>query len=180
MSLDDDLCFARDDALADVVLSLRTMDDPARIVGPAGCCFGEHLSYTKRSDVYAGYAAADRNGPAARASGDEAVDMVKGRALALRRNRLDGLGLPAEREDDIFLSAALAGGRRRFHRVPPRLTGAFRELPELGVGNWMMPGHLDGRDRAAAEHFRPVLPQSGPAADHLGSGPCARVGSRDG
>ena len=29
MSLDDDLCFARDDALADVVESLRAMDDPA-------------------------------------------------------------------------------------------------------------------------------------------------------
>lgn len=42
MSLDDDLCFARDDALADVVESLRNMDDPARIVGPVGCRFGEN------------------------------------------------------------------------------------------------------------------------------------------
>ena len=157
MSLDDDLCFARDDALADVVESLRAMDDPARIIGPVGCRFGEHPSYTERRDVYAGYARADtkeRTVPAAR---DQAVDMVKGRAMALRRDRLEGLELPEEREDDIFLNAARAGGGRRFHRIPMRLRHAFRELPERGAGNWRRPGHLRSRERAAAEYFLPVF-----------------------
>ena len=159
MSLDDDLCFARDDALADVVESLRNMDDPARIVGPVGCRFGENPNYTERSDVYAEYAPAGTSTQIIRSTGYEAVDMVKGRSMALRRDRLDGLELPEEREDDIFLSAAIAGGRRRFHRIPKRLKFAFRELPEHGVGNWQRPEHLRSRDRASAEYFRSVLPQ---------------------
>ncbi len=159
MSLDDDLCFARDDALADVVGSLRSMEDPARIVGPVGCCFGETPSYTERRDVYAGFAPADMSEQTIRSVRYEAVDMVKGRSMALRRDRLDGLELPEEREDDIFLSAAMAGGRQRFHRIPKQLKYAFRELPELGVGNWQRPDHLRSRNRAAAEYFRPVLPQ---------------------
>lgn len=153
MSLDDDLCFARDDALADVLESLHAMDDPARIVGPAGCRLGENLSYTSRRDVYAGYARPHRKEQAVRTSASEVVDMVKGRSMAFRRQCLDGLDLPSEREDDIYLSAVLSKGARGFHRVPVRLDGAFRELPELGVGNWKKPGHLQSRDRAAAEHF---------------------------
>ena len=153
MSLDDDLCFARDDALADVIESLGTMDDPARIVGPAGCCLGEPASYLQRRDVYAGFARAHAELRTAAAGPDKPVDMVKGRAMALRRELLDGLTLPQEREDDIFLSAALAGGRRQFHRVPSRIKHAFRELPELRVGSWQTPGHLESRERATRTYF---------------------------
>jgi len=156
MSLDDDLCFARDDALADIVGLLRAMDSPDRIVGPAGCCLGENFSYTERREVYANRTPARTIEPAISTSGYEEVDIVKGRSMALRRDRLDGLGLPEEREDDIFLSAALAGGRRRFHRIPARLKNAFLELPMLGVGNWRMPEHSHSRDRAAAAYFRPA------------------------
>ncbi len=178
MSLDDDLCFARDDALADVVESLRAMDDPARIVGPVGCRFGENPGYTERRDVCAGYARADMAEQAIPTTGYEAVDMVKGRSMALRRDRLDGLEFPEEREDDIFLSAALAGGRPRFHRIPLRLKYAFRQLPELGVANWRMPGHLDSRDRAAAEYFRPELPRSTDRERRSVAAAQARNGSR--
>lgn len=145
MSLDDDICFARDDALADVVESLRTMDDPARIIGPVGCRFGKIPSYAARNDVYT-------DGILTR-SGYEAVDMVKGRCMAFRRDRLDGLELPDEREDDIYLSATFAGGLRQFHRIPGRLKNAFGQLPEYGVGNWQRPEHLDSRERAAAVYF---------------------------
>lgn len=156
MSLDDDLCFARDDALETLIQLLRTMDDPARIIGPVGCSFQEDKSYSQRKDHYAGYASASSsepvNAPAAR---DETVDMVKGRCMALRRDQLDNLVFPDEREDDIFLNAALAGGRRKFHRVPTQLKSLFRELPELGVGNWTTQGHLSSRDRATARYFFP-------------------------
>jgi hypothetical protein len=145
MSLDDDLCFARDDALADIVESLNAMDHPGRVVGPFGCRFGNDADYTERVDVFPPHVAAD--------AAFESVDMIKGRALALRRDRLAELALPLEREDDIFLCAAMAEGRRGFHRVPRRLVQAFRELSEHDVGNWTMPGHLDSRSRAVAAYF---------------------------
>ncbi|MCP4397975.1 MAG: PqqD family peptide modification chaperone [bacterium] len=157
MSLDDDFCFGRDDALADVIESLRAMDDPARIVGPTGCSFADADGplYTKRRDVYARYVRSNTEKQGDVKTGHTVVDMVKGRSMAFRRDRLEGLRLPEEREDDIFLSAALAGGRRLFHRVPKRLDYAFRELPELGVANWKKPDHFDSRDRAAAKYFGP-------------------------
>jgi GT2 family glycosyltransferase len=163
MTLDDDLCFARNDALADVVESLRNMDDPARIVGPVGCRFGETPSYTERSDVYAEYARAGMSEQTIRSTGYEAVDMVKGRSMALRRDRLDGLELPEEREDDVYLSAAMADGRRLFHRIPKRLKFAFRELPEHGVGNWQRPEHFCSRDRASEAYFGSRTRQPGPS-----------------
>jgi GT2 family glycosyltransferase len=152
MSLDDDYCFARDDALEDVVKSLRAMDDPARIIGPVGCRFGTSLSYAERTDVYADNVRTGRG--EGRDFAYEAVDMIKGRCMALRRDRIETLELPDEREDDIFLSAAFADGRRNFHRIPGRLKGAFRALPEFGVGNWQRPEHLESRERATAKYFR--------------------------
>jgi hypothetical protein len=160
MSLDDDLCFARDDALETIIHTLKTMDDPARIIGPAGCNFHDNPNYSQRRDVYAGYASEPFCEPVdVPVRHHEAVDMIKGRSMALRRDQLDGLAFPDEREDDIFLNAALAHGRRKFHRVPLHLNSAFRQLPELGVGNWFMPEHLNSRDRATAEYFFPESPQ---------------------
>jgi hypothetical protein len=160
MSLDDDLCFARDDALETILQTLRTLDDPARIIGPAGCNFHNNPKYSQRRDVYAGYASEPFSEPVdLPVRHDQAVDMIKGRSMALRRDQLEDLVFPDEREDDIFLSAALAAGRGKFHRVPTCLNSAFRELPELGVGNWFEPEHLNSRNRAIARYFFPESSQ---------------------
>ena len=153
MSLDDDFCFGRDDALEDIIRLLRESDDPARIIGPTGCTFFDEPIYTKRKDIYTKYVRANTGVINVPEAGHIEVDVVKGRSMAFRRNLLDDVELPYEREDDIFLSAQFANGRRRFHRVPRRLDFAFRELPELGLGNWKKPYHMESRIRATEKYF---------------------------
>ena len=154
MSLDDDLCFARNDALATVIASLESMDDPARIVGPVGCRFGATPDYGGRDDVYAGFAQSEEvETDLPRSSELREADMIKGRSMALRRDRLEKLNFVDEREDDIFISGALANGERGVHRVPSQLRNAFRELPEYGTANWRQPEHLRSRIRATALYF---------------------------
>lgn len=174
MSLDDDLCFNRNDALESMIRSLQAQDNPNRIVGFIGACFDRVPSYRIRRDYMCRYG--DTNGrirePVNTGSADnseeprrveqsliekdQAVDVVKGRAMAFNRRLLDHIDLPSEREDDIYLSSVFANGARRFHRIPTLLNDAFHELPELGTGNWRQHGHLSSRDRALRAYFPPT------------------------
>lgn len=153
MSLDDDFCFGRDNALEEIIRLLRKSDHPGRIIGPTGCTFTEEPDYLKRRDIYARYVRADTSAMDIPESGHFAVDVVKGRSMAFRRELLDNLELPDEREDDIYLSAMFANGKRGFHRIPRRLDFAFRELPEYGLGNWKKPHHMQSRVSATARFF---------------------------
>lgn len=50
MSIDDDICFHRDDALENIILSLENQDNPNRIIGPTGVCFGPIATYKIRKE----------------------------------------------------------------------------------------------------------------------------------
>ena len=84
---------------------------------------------------------------------DTAVDIIKGRMMAFRHGLLNDIDLPEEREDDIFLCATFANGKRRSHLVPALLNDAFYELPTYGVGNWLQQGHSSSRNRPIRTYF---------------------------
>jgi hypothetical protein len=174
MSLDDDICFNRNDALEKVIRSLDGQDNPKRIVGFIGACFSNTLKYNVRKEHMCRYG--DTNGRTvglcdtcemknngelvfvkrAFIDRDQPVDVVKGRAMAFRTKNVVDIDLPDEREDDIFLNAAFADGTRKFHRIPTLLNDVFRELPEYGEGNWIKQGHMTSRDRALKTYFSPA------------------------
>jgi len=173
MSLDDDICFHRVDALEHVIQCLEKQDNPNRIVGFLGACFNLVPNYAIRREFMCTYR--DTNGNPCLSvnthrigflgkdmfvirrivAQDEGVDVVKGRVMAFRKQLLEGISLPEEREDDIFLSATLANKARKFHRIPTLLNDAFYELPEHGEGSWHEPGHFLSRDRALKTYFGP-------------------------
>ena len=173
MSLDDDICFNRKDVLENIIQSLEEQDNPNRIIGFLGACFKLIPTYAIRKEFMCRYS--DQNGRPHRAGNtykislgekytyvkrslvtqDAAVDIVKGRAMAFRKQLLDDITLPEEREDDIFLSAAFANKARKFHRIPVLLNDAFYELPEFATGNWYQQGHYLSRDRALKAYFSP-------------------------
>ena len=153
MSLDDDICFDREDALEDVIGALEAQDDPRRIVGVCGASFGHPPFYTQRRDHECRIGHRNLSRSPEPVCGDAAADVIKGRVMAFRRELLDGVPLPEEREDDIYLSSVCANRARGFHRVPLVLNDAFRELPELGVGSWFDVGHFRSRDRALRAYF---------------------------
>jgi len=167
MSLDDDICFDRNDALENIIQSLEKQDNPNRIIGFFGACFNFISIYTIRTEFMCRCSQARRMGDIREinAAGepvyikqspvvhDEAVDFVKGRAMAFRKQLLDNIPLPEEREDDIFLNATFANKARKFHRIPLILNDAFRELPELGTGNQYQQEHLTSRNRALRAYF---------------------------
>jgi hypothetical protein len=173
MSLDDDICFHRVDALETVIKSLERQDDPNRIVGFLGACFNLVPNYAIRREFMCTYRDTIGNPCGTKnthrisfrgkdmyvirrfVAQDEGVDVVKGRVMAFRTQLLDEISLPEEREDDIFLSATLANKARKFHRIPTLLNDAFYELPEHGEGSWHEPGHFTSRDRALKTYFSP-------------------------
>lgn len=172
MSLDDDICFNRDDALDGIVQSLEQQDDPNRIVGFIGACFNLVPNYNIRREYMCRYRNVNRQTCSVHntyetnraeevvyvkrsfVNCDEPVDIVKGRFMAFRRQLLDDIDLPEEREDDIFLSAKFANRARKFHRIPTLLHDAFYELPEYGAANWTKSAHMLSRDRALKAYFR--------------------------
>lgn len=175
MTLDDDVCLNGPDALEKVVRSLEQYADAGRIVGFVGSTFSESLTYNIRTEVMCRYR--DTTGrlvermpdehhlPGAGervlirrvfVDRDEPVDLVKGRMMALETSRVADLTLPDEREDDVFVNATLARGRRGFHRIPKLLDDVVRELPEFGAGNWMQPDHVASRQRAIRSYFEPL------------------------
>jgi len=153
MSLDDDICFSRDDALENIIRSLEEQDSPNRIIGFIGACFKRIPDYTTRTEFMCRYGDENRQPRCEPLAQDEAVDIVKGRAMAFRRQLLDNIALPEEREDDIFLSAVFVNKARKFHRIPAILNDAFYELPKLGAGNWHQQEHFISRDRALKAYF---------------------------
>jgi GT2 family glycosyltransferase len=171
MSMDDDICFLREDALERVVQSLDNQDDPNRIIGLIGASFGANPDYNVRTEFMARYGDTNRetrnDGNTYQVNGDgsivnvirncvdrdEAVDVVKGRVMAFKRELINNIELPQEREDDIFLSATLASKARKFHRIPALLHDCFYELPEYGKGNWHKEGHITSRNRALRQYF---------------------------
>jgi hypothetical protein len=173
MSLDDDLCFSRNDVLENIIQSLEKQDNPNRIIGLTGLCLKPIPVYSIRKEFTCQYSNENyqiRNnnliyeiGPGGSVTyikifsvdKDKAVDIVKGRALAFRKQLLDSISLPEEREDDIFLSASFANKARKFHRISALLNNAFYELPERGAGNRLQQGHYLSRDRAFRAYFSP-------------------------
>ena len=173
MSLDDDICFNRKDALQDILRSLEAQNNPHRIIGYLGANFGTLPVYNIRREWLCRYANNRRKsmrcghtremGPGGEpvyitrsfVERNTPVDFVKGRVMAFRRENLEGLSLPDEREDDIFLNAALSRKARRFHRVPVLLNDAFYELPEGGSGNWLEEMHIQSRDQALKRWYSP-------------------------
>jgi len=146
MSLDDDICFNRNDALQDIITSLENQDNLKRIIGVVGACFGKIPYYTRQQHF-------DCPLPDHLLDQDIAVDIVKGRVMAFRKNLLDDVEFPDEREDDIFLNATFASKARRFHRIPILLNDAFRDLPTFSRGNWFENRHFLSRDRALRKYF---------------------------
>ncbi len=179
MSLDDDICLGRNDALEKVVGALERQDNANRIVGFIGATFGFLPRYDMRREFTCRYGDTSRRTQVHpdtchlnRSGGvtcverqlvteDAQVDMVKGRAMAFNRKLLDNVSLPAEREDDVFLSALFANRSRKFHRIPTLLHDVFYELPDFGSGNWLEPAHQASRNRAVRAYFSP-----GPVADN--------------
>jgi len=172
MSLDDDLCFSRNDVLESIIRSLEKQDNPNRIIGLTGVCLKPVPVYSIRKEFTCRYSDENNqtydNSIYEIGSGgrvvyikilpvvkDEAVDIVKGRAMAFRKQLLDTIHLPEEREDDIFLSASFANKARKFHRISALLNDAFYELPERGAGNMLQQGHYLSRDRAFRAYFSP-------------------------
>ncbi|MBX9688089.1 MAG: hypothetical protein K2X27_15385 [Candidatus Obscuribacterales bacterium] len=144
MSLDDDICFKRNDALEKIIQSLEKQDNPNRAIGFFGLRFKKLPIYTMGKNMEVGINQGNE---------DLHVDIVKGRVMAFRKDLLDGLNFPEEREDDIYLSALFAKKKRRFHRLPLALADSFTELEDFGVGNWQEPIHYSSRNRAVAIYF---------------------------
>jgi len=171
MSLDDDVNFNRKDVLENIIHTLENQDNPNRIIGSTGVCFGKIPFYSLRNEFLC--SSRDENkkirifnkGKIKNTNGeievirksfilqDTAVDIIKGRMMAFRRELLNDIDLPEEREDDIFLCATFANGKRRSHLVPALLNDAFYELPTYGVGNWLQQGHFSSRNRAIRTYF---------------------------
>jgi len=153
MSLDDDICFSRKDALENIITSLETQDNPNRIIGVSGACFGLIPIYELRQEFMCRLISANEKTDQPMLEHDALVDIVKGRVMAFRKKLLDGISLPEEREDDIYLSAVFSGGQRRFHKIPALLNNAFHELPEHGTGNYHSKDHYQSRDRALRNYY---------------------------
>ncbi len=172
MSLDDDICLNGNDALEKIVQSLDEQGNLNRIIGFVGACFSTDLKYNVRKEYMCRYRnikgqliqrmddvhRINHNNEVvfvkrAFIEQDEAVDAVKGRVMAFRKQLIVDIDLPEEREDDIFLNATFANGTRNFHRIPKLLDDAFCELPEFGEGNWLEQGHVLSRNRALKTYF---------------------------
>ncbi len=131
-SLDDDLAFSDAEVLEDAIAAQRE-ECPEGIIGLFGWTAGPpNTTY--------------RDGRHERvvSSGSIAVDIVKGRFMLMRRDvlarvplhvpGLDQDGGISHREDDIYVSLCVSGGKPGFHRLPARLARRWKELPEAASG----------------------------------------------
>jgi hypothetical protein len=146
-SLDDDLAFADNAVLADAIAACRE-ECPEGIVGFFGWVAGPppDLNYMRGMHVSGIPAGA----PSAR------VDVVKGRFMLMKRavlervpleiSALAGISGLSHREDDIYVSLCVSGGKPDFHVIPARLQRRWRELPSHGVAAAAEPGHYERRD----------------------------------
>jgi len=143
-SLDDDLLFADPRVLEDAVAACRE-ECPDGIVGFFGWSEVEGKDYRHGRH---------HNGTTT----GTACDIVKGRFMLFRRELLarvplDIPGVPvmdgiSHREDDVYVSLCISGGRRGRHRIPARLGKRWKELPQRGASAAAQAGHWQNRDRA--------------------------------
>jgi hypothetical protein len=142
-SLDDDFAFGDEWVLEDLLHYLRTLDRPDRLVGAHGVILDSSTPYDQCTQVEP------------TPHGDVAVDIVKGKLLACRRDTLRTLEMASEpREDDIAISGLAARGRPLYHRVPRLFHNRMISLPELGVGLSQQPEHRQSREAARRKYFR--------------------------
>lgn len=86
------------------------------------------------------------------------VDILKGRFIFARKETIIQ-AMPQSQatlfdpriEDDIAISAGITGQKI----LPDFLDGAFKELPQLGVGEYHSPEHMQSRESAFAYYFEP-------------------------
>jgi hypothetical protein len=84
--------------------------------------------------------------------------VIKGRFMLMRRALLEKVPLEvpvleslngvSHREDDIYVSLCVSGGRKDAHCIPARLGKRWKELPQHGTSMAGTKGHYDARDRA--------------------------------
>jgi hypothetical protein len=146
-TLDDDLMFKDDKVLADAVAACRE-ECPDGIVGFEGWSEVPGRTY-KQGRHHHGTTTGTR------------CDIIKGRFMLMRRALLQKvpLELPtasdggpsdglSHREDDIYVSLCVGGGRKDAHCIPARLGKRWKELPQHGTSMAGTVGHYDARDRA--------------------------------
>ncbi len=143
-SMDDDLLFKDPRVLEDGVAACRE-ECPDGIVGFFGWSEVEAKDY-RHGRHHNGTTTGTR------------CDVVKGRFMLFRRALLErvpmeipplaGLDGVSHREDDLYLSLCISGGRKDWHRIPARLGKRWKELPQRGASASAQPGHYRRRDRA--------------------------------
>jgi len=150
MSLDDDLCFEKDDVLESIVRCLGRQAAADRIVGAFGRIIQkENQPYVDTIEVDDLY---HKN-----LHKDTAVDFIKGRIMALRTEILKSRICPCDFEpfceDDIIINGLLANRRRLYHLVPVVLRGAFRDLPGYSSGLTSRKDHYERRNATFKKYF---------------------------
>jgi hypothetical protein len=150
-TLDDDLTFGDETLLSDLVALHRSRGDSQAIVGPCGVVLKEGASYRDAVHIH----------PFRRPVADASCDIVKGRCMLLTHEALLRATLPtnyfSHQDDDIIMSATLAGGRRGAHLCVGSLGPRFRLLPEPhALKN--QPEHWNRRTQCCNTHFRTQLP----------------------
>lgn len=141
-SMDDDLVFKDKNVLADAVAACRE-ECPDGIVGFFGWSARDGKDYRHGRH---------HNGT----THGTACDIIKGRFMLFRRALLERVpmeipGLNAveglsHREDDVYLSLCISGGRPDWHRIPARLGHRWKELSQHGVSASSESGHYKRRD----------------------------------
>ncbi len=142
-SMDDDLIFTDERVLADAVLACRE-ECPDGIIG------------------FFGYSAVDGKGYKAGrhhngTSKGTRCDIIKGRFMLFRKELLARVPLEipplagieglSHREDDVYVSLCISGGRKGHHLIPQRLGKRWKELPQGGTSASCEPGHYARRGR---------------------------------
>jgi Protein of unknown function (DUF616) len=140
-SLDDDLAFADNKVLEDLVAYLDKSNPRDCLVGAFGVVLHPNRSY------------ADSQHVSARSGSDRRVDVVKGRLLACRTETLRSVAMVAAPEDDIMLSSLTARGRTKYHVVAGIFDNRLISLPENGVGLAQRPEHYSRREVARRAYF---------------------------
>jgi hypothetical protein len=122
--LDDDLRFKDADVLRDMKEMLLDCGRPNAIIGPCGVNLIDGVSYKAAGHIHS----------LRRDWKDEPCDIVKGRCMLVGRESLVTHLVPHryldERDDDIIVSALLAGGKRRQHICAASFGKRFEQLPE--------------------------------------------------
>jgi len=150
MNLDDDLCFERDDVIESIVRCLDRQTVSDRIIGAFGkIILKEDQTYTDTMGINDLYR---KN-----LLKDTAVDLIKGRIMALNaealKSKLSLSDLEPFCEDDIIINGLLANRRRRHHLVPFVLRGAFRDLPDYSSGLVSRKDHFERRNATFKKYF---------------------------